>query len=157
MSTKSILAGFASAIALLSSPLQARDDQSSFVQAAREVARGEAVLLDVREGHELVAEGMAEPAAWLATSEINDPSVRYRELLAAFPKDKPIYVYCASGRRAGVFTSRLLADGYRAINLGGFAAWKAADLPVRKLAEVKTAPCPYLCAGLSQQGPAGRP
>lgn len=113
-----------------------------------EVQKGDAVLIDVREAPELVADGMAEPAVWLATSEIKAKSERYQHILKALPKDKPIYVYCAVGRRSGPFAEALTALGYKATNFGALAAWKTEKGAMRALAEAKTQPCPYLCGPL---------
>ena len=115
---------------------------------ALEVEMAKAVLIDVREAAELIEGGMAEPAVWLATSEIKSKSERYRAIVKSLPKDKLIYVYCASGKRSGAFADALTAEGFKASNLGGFKDWKSAALPVKALSEVKSGPCPYLCGKL---------
>lgn len=93
------------------------------------VKAGEAVLLDVREAPEL-ASGMAEGARWIATSEIQRNSEAWRTLVAELPKDKPVFVYCAAGMRAGGVAGLLSRQGFRTGNLGGFSDWVGAGLPV---------------------------
>lgn len=103
------------------SPLEA----SGLLQADR------AVLVDVREEEELREEGTAEPALWLATSEIESDSSRAREFVRKLPRSKLIVVYCAAGVRSGRFAKHLAEQGFQAANLGGFDDWTGAGLPTR--------------------------
>lgn len=108
---------------------------------------GDAIVVDVREAGEL-KDGMIDGAVWLATSEIKDKSPRYTEILKALPKDKPVYVHCASGIRSGNFAETLEKDGYKATNLGGFPELLAAGFKTKKVSDAKSQPCPYLCGPL---------
>ncbi|MBI3566305.1 MAG: rhodanese-like domain-containing protein [Elusimicrobia bacterium] len=98
------------------------------------VRAGTAVLLDVREKKE-VADGMAAPAMWfpLSAAEAGDGAgARALDRFAAgLPKDRTVVLYCHSGRRAAKFAVHLKERGYKTANMGGFADWKAAGLPVR--------------------------
>ena len=52
---------------------------------------------------------------------------------AGLDKERPVAVYCRSGRRAATAAERLAAEGYRVTNLkGGIMAWTAKGLPVGK-------------------------
>ena len=99
-------------------------------EAWSRIQSGEAILVDIREEAELEG-GMAEPAVWLATSEILDQSEIYQHFLSTLDKQKLVVVYCAAGVRAGFFVKSLIKNGYRAANMGGFRDWKKARLAVR--------------------------
>jgi hydroxyacylglutathione hydrolase len=119
----------------VSPPGGARSDRSSTAistlpQAADAVARGELVLVDVREADE-VAAGMAAPALWMPTSRIADGDPAWEAFVTSLPRDRPVGVYCRSGRRSGIAAGLLRARGVDAVNLGGFSEWSAAGLPVR--------------------------
>ena len=49
-------------------------------------------------------------------------------------RDLPLIVHCQAGARSALATATLVELGYtKAVNMaGGFAAWKAAELPVEK-------------------------
>src|SRR4051812_33884421 len=96
------------------------------------VQGGKAVLLDVREEEELKEEGIASPALWLATSEIESQSPKAKKLVAELPRGKTVIVYCAAGVRAGRFADTLARQGFKTANLGGFDDWASAKLPVKK-------------------------
>lgn len=119
-------------------------DKEQVDQAAAKVAKGDAILVDVREADEL-KEGIASPAIWLATSEIKTQSSRFKDIMKALPKDKQIYVYCASGGRSGKFVTELNAQGYKAENLGGFSDWRDSGKSVKPVADATAKPCPFLC------------
>ncbi len=100
--------------------------------AAFEAAsKSKALIVDVREMME-IQKGMAEPAIWLATTEIEANSNKALNFIASLPKNKTIMVYCGAGVRAGRFIDILSAQGFKTANLGGFSDWVAAGLPVRK-------------------------
>ena len=94
------------------------------------VLRGDAVLYDVREASE-VADGMAGPAIWLATSRIDTDPDFLRLTLAALPRHVAAIFYCGSGKRAGLAAQRATLMGRRAFNMGGFRAWKSEGLPTK--------------------------
>lgn len=61
--------------------------------------------------------------------DVHDPmfAAKTTTMLA---KDKPVAVYCRSGRRSRTAAQVLAKAGYRVYNLdGGIEAWKAAGLP----------------------------
>ncbi|ETB64149.1 TPA: rhodanese-like domain-containing protein [Candidatus Nomurabacteria bacterium] len=77
------------------------------------VLNGEVVLLDVREDSEW-SDGHIEGALHLPLGEINEESV------INLPKDKEIYIYCRSGRRAGEAETILKSLGFsNVLNIGG--------------------------------------
>lgn len=92
------------------------------------VAKGEAVLLDVREQDEWDAGHLAS-ASLMPLSEVRDGKIpeKYAKLL---PKDKPIYLHCRSGGRvlmcAEVLKSqkldiRPMKAGYEKLLQAGFS------------------------------------
>ena len=101
--------------------------QSAFL----EVQAGRAVLVDVREQAELIKDGLATFALWLATSEIVAKSDEFLRFVDQLPREKKIIVYCAAGVRAGRFVEWLGQQGLEAANLGSFSDWVAAKLPVQ--------------------------
>ena len=99
--------------------------------AAAKVKAGTAVIIDVREAEEVKA-GKAAPAIWLATSEIKSQNEHYKQVLKGLDPKKEVVVYCAAGGRAGKFAKELEAKGFKTANMGGFASWQEAGLPVTK-------------------------
>lgn len=94
-------------------------------EAAAELAQG-ALLIDVREPEELRA---GRPAGSLALSK---GFLELRIEAAAPDKRRPVRVLCAGGNRS-VFAAQALKElGYQDVRsvAGGFAAWKAAGLPL---------------------------
>ncbi len=96
------------------------------LQATMMINKEDAMVLDVR-----------EPAEFNAGHILNARNIPLGELekrageLAKW-KEKPIVVSCASGNRSASALGVLRKHGFtRAVNLsGGFAAWRAAGLPV---------------------------
>lgn len=81
------------------------------------VFTGEIFLLDVREQSEW-NEGYIEGSKHLALGEINS------ENISDFPKDKSIYIYCRSGRRANEAEIKLKNLGFNnTLNIGGINQW----------------------------------
>jgi rhodanese-related sulfurtransferase len=102
-------------------------------EAARRVADGTAVLVDVREPAEWAETGVAAPAALLPMSDFDGDQTLWKPFLEK-NAGKELILYCRSGHRAGVVAKKLSADGRAVANAGGFSAWKAAGLPVRSVA-----------------------
>ena len=77
-------------------------------------------LLDVREEDEY-AQGHIEGATLIPVKSI-------RASLDKLPKDKPLVLYCRSGRRSGRVVDFLATEGFtNAVSLeGGILAWSAA-------------------------------
>jgi rhodanese-related sulfurtransferase len=101
--------------------------------AAQKVAEGKAVLVDVREPAEWKTTGVAAPAVLLPKSDFDGPQKLWTKFLEQ-NRNKEIILYCHSGRRAGAVAAALATQGVRVANAGGFADWKAAGLPTRKIA-----------------------
>ena len=77
-------------------------------------------LLDVRSQQEY-DEGHL-PGAYII--DVND-STFLRQVEGQLTKDKPVAVYCRSGRRSASAARKLVKAGYQVINLdGGILAWK---------------------------------
>jgi rhodanese-related sulfurtransferase len=101
-------------------------------EAAKLVASGKAVLVDVREPAECAASGVAQPALLLPKSDFDGAQKEWKDFLANVG-DKQVILYCGSGRRAGIVAAALAEKGIKTANVGGFRDWSAAGLPVRKV------------------------
>lgn len=99
-------------------------------EAARLVADGKAVLVDVREPAEWAETGVAAPAVLLPKSDFDGAQKQWKAFLAQVG-EKQIILYCRSGRRSGVVGQALAAQGCAVANAGGFKDWLAAGLPTR--------------------------
>lgn len=98
---------------------------------AERLKTGDAVLVDVREAHEWAATGVAGPAVLLAMSDLRGPRAQWKPFLEK-NRDKTLLLMCRSGNRSGQVAVLLAKEGYKTENVGAFAAWKSAGLPVRK-------------------------
>lgn len=99
-------------------------------EAARLVADGKAVLVDVREASEWAETGVAAPAVLLPKSDFDGAQKHWKAFLAQVG-EKQIILYCRSGRRSGVVGQALAGQGCAVANAGGFKDWLAAGLPTR--------------------------
>lgn len=104
-------------------PLSARE--------ARELLASGAVLADVREPDELAATGRLKGA-------LNVPLTGLRQMAAhgstpaelETAKQRPVILYCRSGRRSGEAGRILLSQGFKRVyNLGGYDDAVKAGLP----------------------------
>lgn len=95
------------------------------------ILAGKAILVDVREEDELQETGIAEGAQWMPLSHMCDDTPEWQAFKAALPRDKQIFLYCKAGSRSGRMAEFLACEGINAVNIGGFAAWKSAGLPVK--------------------------
>lgn len=95
-------------------------------EAHERIQRDGAILVDVREAHEWRA-GRAAGAHHIPLGEL---SRRAGEL----PRERPVYVICASGNRSKVAANMLHRAGFDCpINVsGGTAAWVRAGLPLER-------------------------
>jgi len=101
--------------------------------AAKLVAAGTAVLVDVREPAEWAETGVAAPAVLLPKSAFDaDQAGGWKPFLEK-SRGKEIILYCRSGRRSGAVAAVLTGQGFKAANAGGFKDWAAAGLPVRRI------------------------
>ncbi len=98
-------------------------------EAARRVAAGTAVLIDVREPNEW-RDGVVTGALLLPLSDLQGDRQQWKPVLAA-NADKELILYCRSGNRSGIAVRLLAGEKFKTANAGGFSAWKAAGQPVR--------------------------
>ncbi len=87
-------------------------------QIKKQVENSEITLLDVREQHEWDL-GHIAGARLISLGDIS------AETTKDLPKDKPVYVYCRSGSRAGQAVTTLKQLGFdNAVNIGGIIHWQ---------------------------------
>jgi rhodanese-related sulfurtransferase len=84
-----------------------------------EMQSGKAVLVDVRRDDEW-ATGHAKGALHMSVERIMAGEQPVKDT------DVKVYLYCASGGRAGVAANALKAQGFATENLGGFSNWRSA-------------------------------
>ena len=101
-------------------------------EAAKLVAEGKAVLVDVREPAEWAETGVAASAVLLAKSDFDGAQKDWKPFLEK-NAGKEIILYCRSGHRAGLIGAALAAKGLVVANAGGFKDWAAAGQPVKKV------------------------
>jgi rhodanese-related sulfurtransferase len=94
------------------------------------VKQAKAVLVDVREEHELISSGTAEGASWMPLSALIDDTDLWRDFKKALPREKAIVLFCKVGGRSGRMAEFLALEGFQTVNLGGFHEWIEAGLPV---------------------------
>jgi rhodanese-related sulfurtransferase len=98
------------------------------------IERGQALVVDVRDGLEVQATGKVRGAKHVSRGLLEfraDPdSPSYDQ---AFDRDKTVIVYCASGGRAALAGKTLKDMGYKDVrNLGGFKGWADSGGAVEK-------------------------
>ena len=90
--------------------------------------KGNVQLLDVRSAEEY-EQGHIQGSINI---DVQEPDFQ-AEVSNQLEKDKPIYVYCRSGRRSLLAGEMLAKDGYTVMDLdGGILGWEKAGLPVVK-------------------------
>ncbi len=102
-------------------------------RAALLQAQGQALLLDLREAAELRSEGRLPGALHVPRGLLEfqaDPASPWH--LPALKPGRPWVLFCGAGWRSALATRDLLRLGHANVSHigGGFAAWKAAGLPV---------------------------
>jgi rhodanese-related sulfurtransferase len=127
---KKILRLLAALLLLPAALLAADAPKISAVEAAKLVAAGKAVLVDVREAAECQETGLAAPALHLPKSDFDGTKKEWKDFLAKVG-DKQVITYCRSGGRAGTVAAALNAQGVKAASAGNLKAWQDAGLPVR--------------------------
>lgn len=103
--------------------------------AARLMAEGKAVVVDVRDPSEVQASGKIKGAINVSRGMLEfraDPESPYHD--KSFERDKTVILYCASGGRSALGGKALQDLGYRDVrNLGAFKDWADAGRAVDKL------------------------
>jgi rhodanese-related sulfurtransferase len=94
-------------------------------QAKEMIAKGNTLVVDVRDGTEVAASGKVAGAVHVSRGMLEfraDPESSYHD--KNFSKSKDVILYCASGGRSAL-AGKLLKDlGYEKVfNLGGFKDW----------------------------------
>jgi phage shock protein E len=92
--------------------VDAKPNEKPYDEVRKEIQDGKAVLIDVREQQEWDG-GHVKGATLVPSSSIKDGKAD----LTALPKDKTIYTYCASGKRAQASATMLKDKGYQATPL----------------------------------------
>jgi len=103
-------------------------------QAQELIAKGNALVVDVRDAPEVAQSGKVAGAVHVTRGMLEfraDPESPYHE--PTFAKDKTLILYCASGGRAALGGKALKELGYGEVyNLGAFTDWAEAGGPVDK-------------------------
>ncbi|CCD98230.1 rhodanese-like domain-containing protein [Bradyrhizobium sp. STM 3809] len=94
-------------------------------EAQAMIAKGNTLVLDVRDAPEVEKSGKIEGAHHVSRGMLEfraDPDSPYHD--KAFAKDKSVILYCASGGRAALAGKALKDLGYdKVFNIGGFKDW----------------------------------
>ena len=94
-------------------------------QAREMIARGNTLMVDVRDGSEVEKSGKAAGAMHVSRGMLEfraDPESPAHD--KNFTRDKTVILYCGSGGRAALAGKALKDLGYdRVYNLGGFKDW----------------------------------
>ena len=94
-------------------------------QAREMMAKGDALILDVRDAPEVEKSGKVQGAVNISRGMLEfraDPESPYHD--KKFDKTKPVILYCASGGRAALGGKTLKDMGYEKVfNLGAFKDW----------------------------------
>ena len=94
-------------------------------QARDMMAKGDTLVVDVRDAPELAQSGKVAGAVHVSRGMLEfraDPASPYHD--KNFSKDKTVILYCGSGGRAALAGKALKDLGYeRVYNLGGFKDW----------------------------------
>jgi len=105
-------------------------------QAKELIAKGDTLVVDVRDAPEVEKSGLVKGAHHVSRGMLEfraDPGSPYHD--KAFAKDKTIIVYCASGGRSALAGKALKDLGFdKVLNLGAFKDWAesggAIDKPI---------------------------
>src|ERR1700761_2261162 len=106
----------------------------SATEAREKIAKGNTLLLDIRDGTEVQASGKAAGAVRVSRGLLEfraDPDAPTHD--KNFSRDKTVLIYCASGGRAAL-AGKLLKDmGYHEVyNIGGFKDWAESGGAIEK-------------------------
>jgi rhodanese-related sulfurtransferase len=103
-------------------------------QAKEMIAKGDTLVVDVRDGTEVASSGKVAGAVHVSRGLLEfkaDPESPTHD--KNFDKNKNVVLYCGSGGRAAL-AGKLLKDlGYEKVfNLGGFKDWAESGGPIDK-------------------------
>lgn len=97
-------------------------------EAVERAAKGEIIVIDVRDQRELARTGKAQGALHIPLFLLNqkaDP--RHPECHPALKSDKPVAIYCASGSRSHMAAQTMSSFGFVEVyNIGGLLHWQSA-------------------------------
>jgi len=103
-------------------------------QAREMIAKGNTLVVDVRDGTEVAASGKVAGAVHVSRGLLEfraDPELPSHD--KNFAKDKTIIVYCASGGRSALAGKVLKDMGYGEVyNLGAFKDWAESGGAIEK-------------------------
>jgi rhodanese-related sulfurtransferase len=103
-------------------------------QAREMIAKGNTLVVDVRDAPEVQASGKVSGAVNVSRGMLEfraDPESPYYD--AKFDRSKTVIVYCASGGRSALGGKVLKDMGYAQVyNLGGFKDWAEAGGAIEK-------------------------
>ena len=103
-------------------------------QAKELIAKGNTLIVDVRDAPEVQASGKVAGAVHVSRGMLEfraDPDLPSHD--KNFSKDKTVILYCGSGGRAALAGKMLKDLGYdRVLNLGGFKDWANSGGAVEK-------------------------
>ena len=103
-------------------------------QAKEMMAKGNTLVVDVRDAPELQASGKVAGAVHVSRGMLEfraDPDTPYHD--KSFARDKPVILYCASGGRSALGAKVLKDMGYEKVhNLGAFKDWAESGGAVEK-------------------------
>jgi rhodanese-related sulfurtransferase len=103
-------------------------------RAKEMMARGNTLVVDVRDGPEVQASGKVSGAVHVSRGMLEfraDPDLPSHD--KNFSKDKAVILYCGSGGRAALAGKMLKDLGYEQVyNLGGFKDWADSGGAVEK-------------------------
>ena len=104
-------------------------------EAAALIAKGEVLVVDVRDAPELQANGRIPGSVHVSRGMLEfraDPQSPYHD--PAFDPERTVLLYCASGGRSALAGKALQDLGYRDVrNLGGFKEWSESGGAVEKV------------------------
>ena len=103
-------------------------------QAREMIAAGNTLVVDVRDGAEVVSSGKVAGAVHVSRGMLEfraDPDLPSHD--KSFAKDKTVILYCGSGGRAALAGKMLKDLGYdKVFNLGGFKDWAESGGAIEK-------------------------
>jgi rhodanese-related sulfurtransferase len=115
-----------------------RIENLSVEQTSKEMAGGDALLVDLREPSERAALGVIPGAVHAPRGMLEfwaDPSSAYHR--PEFDQQRRIILFCAGGGRSALAADVMQQMGYENVAHleGGYNAWKAAGQPTEKAQE----------------------